>query len=386
MTHILALNLNLTLNSMENCPIICYNLHMEVFIPMGRDSEFNKQKDKNYRIKLQELKNVLPSYTYEFLDSKAQRNPNTAVSYAYDLITFFNYLIEFCPAAKDLSIKDIPDSILNELSFQDINEYQKYLSAQDVSIVGTFDHQNNLSGIARRMSALRSFYKYQCEHQMLENDPTVGANKQSRKDDDHVIIRLTPSEVDTFLTIIQNSDLGTDRQRKMLSNTHFRDYAILTLLLRTGIRVSECVALDVSDLNFNENSMCVVRKGRKEHILYFDKVTEEAIKDYLEHERPRYIESTNEKALFMSTQKKRMAVRSVQEMVSKYARAAVSNKKISPHKMRSTYGTALYNKTGDIRLVADVLGHSDINTTAKHYAASEDAHRRQAAKIDPYSE
>lgn len=353
---------------------------------MGRDSEFNKEKIRALRFKLQNLKQLLPAYTYEFLDSKAQRNPNTAVSYAYDLITFFQYLKEFCPGAKDYELKDIPERILDSLSFQDINEYQRYLSAEDVSVIGSKDLQNNVNGIARRMSALRSFYKYQCEHEFLTKDPTVGANKQSRKDDDHVIIRLTPSEVDTFLTIIQNSDLGSERQRKMLENTHFRDYAILTLLLRTGIRVSECVALDVSDLNFNENSMCVVRKGRKEHILYFDKVTEEAIKDYLEFERPHYIENDSEKALFMSLRKRRMAVRSIQEMVSKYAMAAVSNKKISPHKMRSTYGTALYNKTGDIRLVADVLGHSDINTTAKHYAASEDAHRRQAAKIDPYSE
>lgn len=353
---------------------------------MGRDSEFNKQKDRNYRLKLLELKKLLPVYTYEFLDSRASRNPNTAVSYAYDLLTFFGYLKEFNPTVSKYNIPEIPLEILDELTFIDINEYQKYLSAQDVSIIGSQDLQNNVSGIARKMSALRSFYKYQCEHLFLKNDPTVGANKQTRKDDDHVITRLTPSEVDTFLTIIQNSEVGSQRQQKMLQNTKFRDYAMLTLLLRTGIRVSECVSLDLSDLNFNENSMCVVRKGRKEHILYFDAVTKEALKDYIELERPHYIESPNEKALFMSTRKSRMAVRSVQEMVGKYAKVAVANKKISPHKMRSTYGTALYNKTGDIRLVADVLGHSDINTTAKHYAASEDAHRRMAAKIDPYEE
>lgn len=353
---------------------------------MGRDSEFNKQKDRNLRIKLEELKKTLPVYTFEFLDSRAQRNPNTAVSYAYDLYVFFEYLIEFCPKAKNLKPIDIPEQLLNELSFQDINEYQKYLSANDVTIIGSKDLQNNVNGIARKMSALRSFYKYQCEHQFLDNDPTVGANKQSRKDDDHVIIRLTSSEVDTFLTTIKTSAVGSLRQQKMLQNTKYRDYAILTLLLRTGIRVSECVSLDISDINFNEKSMCVVRKGRKEHILYFDDVTMEALLDYIEIERPHYIETKEEKALFMSSRKKRMAVRSIQEMVDKYASVAVSNKKISPHKMRSTYGTALYNKTGDIRLVADVLGHSDINTTAKHYAASEDAHRRQAAKIDPYSE
>lgn len=353
---------------------------------MGRDSDFNKKKDRNYRLKLEELKKNLPTYTYEFLDSRALRNPNTAVSYAYDLIVFFQYLTEFCPPAKGLTYVDIPADLLDSLSFQDINEYQKYLSAKDVTIIGSKDLQNNVNGIARKMSALRSFYKYQCEHQFLSNDPTVGANKQSRKDDDHVITRLTPSEVDTFLTTIKNSAVGSKHQQELLKNTKYRDFAILTLLLRTGIRVSECVSLDLEDLNFNENSMCVVRKGLKEHILYFDEATHEALLDYIETERPHYIESNNEKALFMSLRKKRLAVRSVQEMVEKYAKTAVSNKKISPHKMRSTYGTALYNKTGDIRLVADVLGHSDINTTAKHYAASEDAHRRQAAKIDPYSE
>ncbi|MBO4807932.1 MAG: tyrosine-type recombinase/integrase [Lachnospiraceae bacterium] len=352
---------------------------------MGRDSEFNRQKDRSYRIKLEELKKSLPTYTYEFLDSRVQRNPNTAVSYAYDLITFLGYLKEFCPPAKDYDLNEIPADILDNLSFQDINEYQKYLSAKDVTVIGDKDLQNDISGIARKMSALRSFYKYQCQHDFLTKDPTVGANKQSRKDDDHVIIRLTPSEVDTFLTTIKNCDVGSDRQQKILQNTRYRDYAILTLLLRTGIRVSECVGLDLSDINFKEMSMCVVRKGHKEHILYFDDVVEEALMDYIQFERPKYIESDKEKALFLSNRKKRLAVRSIQEMVDKYAKVAVSNKKISPHKMRSTYGTALYNKTGDIRLVADVLGHSDINTTAKHYAASEDAHRRMAAKIDPYS-
>lgn len=352
---------------------------------MGRDSEFNRQKERNLRIKLEDLKKELPTYTYEYLDSKGQRNPNTAVSYAYDLIVFLKYLKEFCPPAKKYEINEIPDTILESLSFSDINEYQKYLNANDVTIIGENDLQNNVSGISRKMSALRGFFEYQCQHDFLTHDPTVGANKQSRKDDDHIIIRLTPSEVDTFLNVIKNCDVGSNRQKKMLENTKYRDFAILTLLLRTGIRVSECVSLDIADINFNENSICVVRKGRKEHILYFDQVTKDALEDYLTLERPFHINDEKEKALFMSLRKTRMAVRSVQEMVDKYAKVAVSNKKISPHKMRSTYGTALYNKTGDIRLVADVLGHSDINTTAKHYAASEDAHRRQAAKIDPYS-
>lgn len=353
---------------------------------MGRNSEYNRQKDRNYRVKLENMKARLPRYTYEFLDAKAQRNPNTAMSYAYDLHTFFVYLQEFCPAARSLEVKDIPASILEELEFQDINEYQKYLSARDLSVVGSQDLQNDTCGIARRMSALSSFFKYQCQHKMLTNDPTVGANKQHRHADDHVIVRLTPTEVQAFLDTIRSGDFGSEKQRQVLKKTRYRDTAILTLLLHTGIRVSECVSLDLSDLNFREHSMCVVRKGRKEHILYFDEMTGAALLEYIELERNAYTDSDDEPALFLSTRKKRMAVRSIQEMVGKYAAVAVPNKHISPHKMRSTYGTALYNQTGDIRLVADVLGHSDINTTARHYAASEDAHRRLAATIDPYAQ
>ena len=87
----------------------------------------------------------------------------------------------------------------------------------------------------------------------------------------------------------------------------------------------------------------------------------------------------NENALFLSTQHKRMGVQSVENMVKKYARQIAPNKKITPHKLRSTYGTALYRETGDIYLVADVLGHNDVNTTKKHYAAIDEDRRRKAA-------
>lgn len=351
---------------------------------MGKDSEYNKQKDLNYRYKLKGLKQELPSYTYEFLDEKAQRNPNTAVSYAYDLRTFLIYLQEFCPAAKDYDTKDIPLEILNNLSFQDINEYQKYLSAKDIDIVGKNNLQNDISGIARRMSALRTFYKYLCEHDYITNDATAGAIRQRRNSDDHVITRLTADEVDLLLTRVKNGNLGDKHQQKMRQNTRYRDYAVLTLLLRTGIRVSECVSLDINDFNFDEKSMRVVRKGKKEQMLYFDEQTKEALLDYIDFERPSYTDSDDEPALFLSSRKRRLSVRSIQDMVSKYSEATLINKKVSPHKMRSTYGTALYNKTGDIRLVADVLGHKDINTTAKHYANIEEEHRKIAATINPY--
>lgn len=351
---------------------------------MGRNSIYNKEKDKKLRLKLNDLMKNLPLYTYDFLDEKAEKNPNTAVAYARDLIVFFEYLKEFCPIWKDVAIKDISLASLENLSFRDINEYQNYLDENHPECTNKKAYSNSKNGIARKMSSLRSFFNYEYCHEEIKHDPTIGAKRQMIKDDDHIIIRMTNEEVKDYLSLIKYSDVKSKHQKKLIQHTKLRDYAILFLLLNTGIRVSECVALDLSDLNFVENSMIVVRKGKKEHILYFGDELKEALLDYIENERPLYLDDKNEPALFLSTRKKRMAVRSIQEMVKKYANEIIINKNISPHKMRSTYGTALYNETGDIRLVADVLGHSDINTTAKHYAATADERRKMASTIKPY--
>lgn len=155
--------------------------------------------------------------------------------------------------------------------------------------------------------------------------------------------------------------------------------AILTLLLGTGIRVSECVGLDINDVDFKNGGIKIRRKGGYEAIVYFGEEVEDALLDYLE-ERNRIVPCEgHEDALFLSIQNKRMGVRSIEKLVKKYASKVTSLKKITPHKLRSTYGTNLYQETGDIYLVADVLGHKDVNTTKKHYAAIDSDYRRKAA-------
>jgi site-specific recombinase XerD len=154
--------------------------------------------------------------------------------------------------------------------------------------------------------------------------------------------------------------------------------ALLTLLLGTGIRVSECVGLDLNDIDFKNGGIRIHRKGGKEVTVYFGTEVEDALLDYLEERNQMIAEEGSENALFLSMQKKRIAVRSVENLVKKYSRMVTPLKKITPHKLRSTYGTSLYKETGDIYLVADVLGHSDVNTTKKHYAALEDERRRSA--------
>ena len=194
------------------------------------------------------------------------------------------------------------------------------------------------------------------------------------------IIRLDVDETAELLDYIEHAgDQLTGQKKHYYEKTRLRDLAIVTLLLGTGIRVSECVGLDVTDIDFKNDAIRVVRKGGSEMMIYFGEEVEKALLDYLEERDSITPVAGHENALFYSTQRKRIGVQAVENMVKKYAHEITTTKKITPHKLRSTYGTTLYKETGDIYLVADVLGHKDVNTTRKHYAAMDDERRRKAA-------
>lgn len=354
---------------------------------MGTNSEYYKQKNNNQLIKLRRLEDNLPAYVVSFLNDKELSSQiNTVIAYAYDLQTFFKFLTEKNTSLKDISTKNISIEFLEHLTFEDINEYQRYLRFNSPTDENETIHQNQDRGIARRMAALRGFFEFACLHQYMKNNPTIGAAKRTKipqKD----IIRLDNREVNDLLETVSNTNIkGNKLQLKKCQKTQLRDTALITLLLNTGIRVSECAGLDVNDINFIHRTISIVRKGGSSTHLYFNETTESALRNYLENERPLLLGNpeSDEQALFISMKKSRMSVSAIERMVKKFTRNATPDKKITPHKMRSTYGTALYKDTGDIRLVSDVLGHKDINTTAKHYAAMEEEHKKRAAAIPLY--
>ena len=186
--------------------------------------------------------------------------------------------------------------------------------------------------------------------------------------------------MDVLNTVEYGNVQMTKHQMAFRERTKERDLAIMTLMLGTGIRVSECAGLDLTDVDLRANTITIVRKGGGQDILYFSDEIHDALEAYINGERNRVLpESEEETALFLSLKRKRISVDAIEVLVKKYSQMAVPNKKITPHKLRSTYGTALYRETGDIRLVADVLGHENVNTTIDYYAAIEDEHKRQAA-------
>ncbi len=345
---------------------------------MGKDSEYYKNKKKDQILKYRELQKSLPNFAVEYLHSKELgTQTSTLISYSYDLLTFFRYLISSNPMYKNMDTDKFSIDNITMLVSEDIVEYQRYLELNDEGE----RHENGKRAIARKMSPLRGLFQYLHEHEYIEKNPMTLVKLPKLKKDKN-IIRMNNYEVNAILeTIEYGNEQMSKRQKKFCNRTKQRDLAILTLMLGTGIRVSECAGLDITDVDFKENSFVIVRKGGGQDVLYFGDDVASVLSDYIEGERKTIIpEKGHEKALFYSLQNKRISIDAIENLVKKYAKMVVPNKKITPHKLRSTYGTALYKQTGDIRLVADVLGHENINTTIDYYAAIEDEHKRRAAK------
>jgi site-specific recombinase XerD len=198
---------------------------------------------------------------------------------------------------------------------------------------------------------------------------------------ERAIVRLEPEESANLLDEVESGESLTDRQSAFHEKTQLRDLALVSLLLGTGIRISECVAIDISDIDFTNNSFRITRKGGDEAILYLPEEVVDILKEHIrDRAKTAAARPEDADALFLSLRKTRLTVSTIEKMLKKYATGAVPLKNISPHKLRSTYGTNLYRETGDIYLVSDVLGHKDVNTTRKHYVTIDEDRRKLAAK------
>ena len=327
-------------------------------------------------LRLREGLKTLPDFCRDYFRSiDSTTSAKTRISYAYDIRIFFEFLLSENPAFKGMKLTDFTVDVLDQIKAVDLEEYEEYLK---VYHNGKRVETNGERGLKRKISALRSFYAYYFKREMISTNPTVliDVPKVHQKS----IIRLDTDEVAMLLDYIEHAgDSLTGQKKAYYEKTKERDLALVTLLLGTGIRVSECVGLDVEDIDFKNYGITVTRKGGNQMTVYFGQEVADALERYLVVRKGITPLAGHEHALFYSIQNRRIGVQAVENLVKKYARQITTTKKITPHKLRSTYGTALYQETGDIYLVADVLGHKDVNTTKKHYAALDENRRRMAA-------
>ncbi len=341
-----------------------------------KDHAYHEDVNIKNELKLREMLKELPPFCKQFfIGIEPRTSSRTRLAYAYDLATFFDYLQQNNPLLKKIKMSNFSLDILDQITPSDIEEYLFYLKYYEKDGVA---HANDERGIKRKLASLRTFYRYFYKNELIDTDPAMKVDMP--KIHEKNIVRLDADEVALLLDEVESGEKLTARQQIYHEKTKTRDMALLTLLLGTGIRVSECVGLDIDDVDFKNNGIKIHRKGGAEVVIYFGDEVRDALLRYMEERNQITALDGSTNALFLSLKRSRINVRSVENLVKKYSKLVTNLKNITPHKLRSTYGTALYRETGDIYLVADVLGHKDVNTTKKHYAAIEDDRRRNAAK------
>ncbi|MDO4975521.1 MAG: tyrosine-type recombinase/integrase [Alphaproteobacteria bacterium] len=329
-------------------------------------SNFHKNQAKRYTYLTNQIIKELPLFF---------KNYFRAISVRTQPLTRYNYAIDarmFCEFIKNkYSVKRISQQLFGSITSSDIEEFLSELS-------------DNRSSVSRKISSLKSFYKYFVSHEEFEHieyNPTMNLifPKIPKKD----IIYLTSDEIKQFIYEVENYEKSIrnfPHKYIYYRKTKYRDLAIISLLLGTGIRVSECAGLNISDLDLRNNSIKIIRKGGKEQRVYFTNAVFGTISDYLDYERDDIEDIADDTTpLFYSLQKSRMSVRSIQRVVQKYVNEIIPYKSITAHKLRSSYATELYNKSNDLYLVSDALGHSSVDTTKK-YANLSEKRRKEVIK------
>ena len=334
---------------------------------------YHKNAEAEAVLKLREFQKKLPPFVASFFTGLSDyTSASTRLGYAYDLKIFFTYLSEEVAHKnlRDFTIDDL--SSLTAVDIEGFMEYTTYYLKEDERAM-----QNEAQGKSRKLAAVRTMFKYLYSKGKIPANPAelVSFPKLRQK----AITTLETNEIAQLLDLVESGDKLTAKQQQYHERTKVRDVALITLLLGTGMRVSECVGLNINDIDFDTGGVKVTRKGGDEMILYFGDEVADAIEAYMALRQETMAIEGHEAALFLSMQNRRITSRAVQNLVKKYASLVTTLKNISPHKLRSTFGTQLYQETGDIYLVANVLGHADVNTTRKHYAKMDESMRKRAA-------
>ena len=315
-----------------------------------------------------------PEFLNSFLDYSItilNKSPNSVKEYNYDLNMFLKYMmIEFKETTeKDFDKIDISNFSINTLKkikLNDIHSFVSYLATNNKSKASTR---------ARKISTIRIFFKYLVNKTNILTD-NPAQNLETPKMDKRMPKYLSLDDSKKLLDIASNED----------NRNNERDFAITTLFLNCGMRLSELVGIDINDIDFSECKMSVIGKGNKERTIYLNSACMRAINSYL-RVRPKQVKrdfKNSDKALFLSERKERISNRTVQHIIYKeLQQAGLDSKKYSVHKLRHTAATLMYQYGNvDIRALQELLGHESISTTEIYTHVSNDQ-VRNAVESNP---
>lgn len=319
-----------------------------------------------------------PDYLNSFLDYTVtilNKSPNTIKEYNYDLATFLKFIkVRFKMTDEEdfskITIKDIPLSTIKQIKLDDIHAFLSYL---------TNTYHSKAATRARKTSSIRVFFNYLSQKaNLIEFNPAQ--NLETPKLDKRLPKYLSLEDSKRLLNVAGSDD---NRNNK-------RDYAIITLFLNCGMRLSELVGINIKDINFSECQMTVIGKGNKERTIYLNKACMTAINNYLAVRPVEGIKTdkaNSKNALFLSERKERISRRTVQYIVDKELRVAgLDTSKYSVHKLRHTAATLMYQYGNvDIRALQEVLGHESISTT-EIYTHVANVQARSAIENNPLSD
>ena len=298
-----------------------------------------------------------PDYINSFLDYSItilNKSPNSVKEYNYDLANFFKFMMIRFKLTDEtdfdkIDITSFSKDDLKKITLEDIHAYVSHLA---------IDNRSKATTRARKISTIRIFFKFlTVKEKILEVNPAQ--NLETPKLEKRMPKYLSLEQSQKLLNTANNED----------NRNYKRDFAITTLFLNCGMRLSELVGININDIDFSECKMTVIGKGNKERTIYLNKSCMRAINDYLAS-RPsptliKHDSKNSEKALFLSEQKKRISNRTVQAIITKELKlAGLDSKNLSVHKLRHTAATLMYQYGNvDIRALQELLGHQSISTT-----------------------
>ncbi len=314
----------------------------------------NEEKKKIYeKIEIQSA--LLPDFVRTYISASIiALQPSTIYQYIHDLKLFFDYMSEHSAAIDTGSVKDITLKNFANISHEEMDGF-----------VIWFKKTHSDNALLRILASVSALYSYYIKLHRLNYNPVSSVRKPRTQKDE--INRLKGNEKDKLLSAVQYGTGMSKVQQEIHKKLEKRDYAIIRLFLFTGIRVSELVGLDLSDVDFDTHSIIVTRKGGKSESVFFDDDTENALKEYMEERVLNKNVTDDIQALFISRKTNdRMSVRAVEHMVKKYSDICIpQHEKMSPHRLRATFASDFYVASkGDLLLTAKKMGHKSLQSTS----------------------